>query len=139
MVSSKGDFIGQGKTWILTQPQASLAAEHHGDDGESSVEVTATGSGGQWDLQFGLADGKPWAPGLYEDASRYRPFQDRPGLSVSGQNRGCNQVRGRFEILELVYQGPSVERLAINFEQRCVEGSGGLLSGIVRFDSTIGR
>lgn len=60
-------------------------------------------------------------PGIYEQATRY-PFQDPvvPGLSVSGAGRGCNQLKGRFQVLEAVCgPGNEVERFAADFVQSC--------------------
>jgi hypothetical protein len=64
------------------------------------------------------------------------PFQgsDQPGLSVSGDGRGCNTLTGRFEVLEAVYRSSGdVVSFAADFEQHC-EGAPLRSSG--RFTST---
>ena len=76
--------------------------------------------------------------GTYSGAERY-PFQSptKPGLSVSGSGRGCNQLTGRFVVLELVLSPlGEVEHLAIDFEQHC-EGGPAALIGSIRFHSDV--
>jgi hypothetical protein len=73
---------------------------------------------------------------VYELATRF-PFQAAtvPGLSVSGEGRGCNTLTGRFEVLEVTY-GPSGEVLtfAADFAQHC-EGMGPALTGSIRYNA----
>jgi hypothetical protein len=51
------------------------------------------------------------------------PFQDdgRPGLSLSGSSRACNEVEGKFTVNELDRDpAGKIARLNITFQQRCV-------------------
>src|SRR5262249_17940666 len=74
--------------------------------------------------------------GTYEGATRY-PFQSPtvPGLSISGDGRGCNTLTGRFVVLDVTY-GPTGDVLgfAADFEQHC-EGGSDALFGSIRFRS----
>jgi hypothetical protein len=43
-----------------------------------------------------------------------------PGLSVTGNHRGCNQVTGTFTVTEAVYDGPDstyLERFAVRLSR----------------------
>jgi hypothetical protein len=132
--SQAGDYIGRGETFTVTE-----------EDG--TFEGSRTSGGGAavrfhgdtwWDAGFDPAEGAaPLAIGTYRDAQRW-PFQEpgHPGLSVSGDGRGCNTVSGRFEVLEAVFSGPDLVRLAIDFEQHC-EGWKPALFGSVRFQSAV--
>ncbi len=69
----------------------------------------------------------------FEGATRH-PFQapHEPGLNVSGAGRGCNRLTGRFDVLELTFDGVGALRsLAIDFEQHC-EGTAPALFGVVQ-------
>ena len=57
-----------------------------------------------------------------------------PGLSWSGEGRGCNNLLGSLIIDELVQQAGQVVRLTARFEQQC-DNSPGNLRGYLRYDS----
>ena len=61
--------------------------------------------------------------GSYTGALRY-PFNDgAPGLSVSGDGRGCNTLTGQFDVTE-ISQASTGELLVFDatFEQHCEGG-----------------
>ena len=130
--SQEGDYIGGGQSRSFTPDTASFQTS-------SSQENNHVGGhlfpfdGGVWFFEFAAPDGQPLVPGVYEGATRW-PFQASsvPGLSISGDGRGCNTLTGRFEVLEAVY-GPLgyVERFHATFEQHC-EGAPPALFGEVR-------
>jgi hypothetical protein len=137
MMSEKGDFIGEGKTWIHLPGSSTISVELSGVDG-NRVKAKVGEGGDSWDLSFVTARGQGWAAGMYENAER-DPFQgpSNPGIDVSGHSRGCNKISGRFEILELVSEGTprEIKRFAANFLQHC-DGRAPL-SGYLRFNSTV--
>jgi hypothetical protein len=56
-------------------------------------------------------------------------------MDIYGAGRGCNQLTGRFEVLEYVVSSDGkVEHLAVDFEQHC-EGGSPALFGSVRINS----
>ncbi len=107
---------------------------------EERVQLDQRINGGSawWSLDFKAPNGAELTPGPYEGAARY-PFQSpaTPGLDVSGSGRGCNNLTGRFDVLEAVYGADgSVQRFAADFEQHC-EGGAPALRGSVRFNSSL--
>jgi len=132
-VSDPGDYIGQGRTWHFTQDDGEFVATH-----SSNLVEVRFNSDSSWTLDFANRRGIDLAPGNYEDATRY-PFQSptRPGLSVSGDGRGCNRLTGRFIVWEVQY-GPTGQllTLAADFEQHC-EASIPALHGAIRFNSAV--
>src|SRR6185503_7360236 len=84
-------------------------------------------------LDLAAPQGSQLLPGAYEGAVRY-PFQSpsQPGLSISGDGRGCNTLTGRFDVSEARF-GPNgyIERFHATFEQHC-EGGAAALCGEVR-------
>jgi hypothetical protein len=133
--SQPGDWVGQGRKFTLTPADGSFSVSRNYDQG---VSVTFSGSGGFWSLDFAAPGPVPLVPGMYEAATRW-PFQSatEPGLSVSGEGRGCNQLTGRFVVLEAVYgASDDVERFAADYEQHC-EGGTPALFGSVRYNSAV--
>ena len=139
--SAPGDYIGGGETHRYTVADgvwtARVLRNYGGVQGTETVEVSVnapppvTQGYWWWNLHLTAPAGKPIAVGTYEAARRW-PFQPatQPGLDFSGTGRGCNQLTGRFEILDLVISaaGDTVDRLHATFEQHC-EGVSTALTG----------
>jgi hypothetical protein len=133
--SQPGDYIGQGEQRTLTVADGWFSANNNFDNGVS-LSFHGNDPSVWWYLDFAAPGNLRLAPGVYEHATRF-PFQQpaAPGLSVSGEGRGCNTLTGRFEVFEATY-GPSGEVLtfAADFEQHC-EGAGPALSGSIRYNA----
>lgn len=118
----QGDYISQGSTWTYTQGVEASAST------DGRVVSVSVYQDTWWNLYLAAPAGQQLVPGVYEGAVRY-PFQDdaQPGLSLSGDGRGCNTLTGRFEVTEAEY-GPygAIIRFAANFEQHCEGGEAGL-------------
>jgi hypothetical protein len=131
-VSDTGDFIGQGWTLLLETPTSTLTPRL--DPSRRNISFSIVGSDGlstlSWTLDLAAPQGQQLVPGTYLSATRY-PFQAPtvPGLTFSGDGRGCNQLSGQFTITEAVYGGDgSVQRFRVTFEQHC-EGAAAALRG----------
>jgi hypothetical protein len=135
LISDPGDYIGGGQHLTFTPADGSFTAATNFDGG-----VTVRFSGGThfWTCDFAPLEGQPFTVGAYVGATRF-PFQgpQEPGLSVTGDGRGCNRSTGRFVVLELE-RGPSntITRFAADFEQHC-EGAQPALLGSIRFASSV--
>lgn len=108
-----------------------------GSETQLSIGVTPTSQddGLWWDLVFDSSElGIPLAEGVYEMAERW-PFQsaERPGMSISGDGRGCNTLTGRFQVHEHVRDDSGVVNATVTFEQHC-EGGEAMLSGCVHYE-----
>jgi heat shock protein HslJ len=116
MVSESGDYIGQG-----------IARTYRSNITYSLTETSAHVAAGPFTFDFVAPDGQSLTPARYSDATRY-PFQEagEPGLDVSGDGRGCNQLTGSFTVLDL---GP--DRVWIFYEQHC-EGGDAAVFGEIR-------
>jgi hypothetical protein len=127
-VSSKGDFIGQGKTY--SYPGEALTVRRN----DRGVNITVGGPFG-WQISFGAPHGRFLEVGEYRDAKRY-PFSGAsPGIEFTGEGRGCNQISGQFVVWELEFKGNEVSKLAIDFVQRC-ENTMPPLYGRIRYQSS---
>jgi hypothetical protein len=131
--SQPGDYIGGGQSLVFTSDDATFNASYDG----SFLRVNIFPfSGSFWHVDVAAAPGEPLVPGIYEGAVR-ASFRGpgEPGLDVFGDGRGCNEVTGRFEVLEAVY-GPLnyVTTFHAVFEQHC-EGAPPALFGVIRIEN----
>jgi hypothetical protein len=122
MVSDPGDYAGHGATYHYG-PDSSIGA--YGS--RSRVSAAVDGANGDWwYLDFVPAAGDILAPGTYTGATRY-PFNGTgPGLSVSGNGAGCNQLDGSFTVGEITFSGGALRTLSISFEQHCEHSANAL-------------
>ncbi len=131
-VSDPGDYIGQGTTQHHSLATMKFTARA---DSVATIQIeTLPGAGFvRWNLGLETPSGQQLLPGTYSNATRY-PFNAPgvPGLSFSGDGRGCNTLTGSFVVLEADYgPGGEVFRFHATFEQHC-EGAVPALRGEIR-------
>jgi parallel beta-helix repeat protein len=92
LISPTGDYVGQGQSHVTTNP-----ADFSVSGNLTTVSVSAFG----YTINLDGPGATNLAVGLYTNAARY-PFNGpSPGVTVSGNGRGCNTVCGAFEIFEI--------------------------------------
>jgi hypothetical protein len=133
--SEDGDFIGQGKNWLLTSDNGSFFSRtnniekdyiHIGFDGDSF-----------WGLDLKSPSGEILTVRKYIDVLGY-PFQSptEAGLRYSGDGRSCTKGLREFEILEIEFDSfGELSKLALNFSQSC-RNTEPPLHGVVRYNSS---
>jgi hypothetical protein len=109
--------------------------------GSSLVNLQASGGmyGESFTLTFQAPSGRVLGPGWYPEAQRY-PFQasGRPGMDISGEGRGCNQVAGNFEVRDIAWSPTgTLQRLWLIYEEHC-EGGTRALFGEIRIGMSVG-
>jgi hypothetical protein len=125
--SAPGDWVGQGRSYAYTPGSAIVAVDPAGD--RFSVHVRGDEV---WDGWFApQAPGTPLATGSWTSLQRYPIFV--PGLSWSGEGRGCNELLGSLIVDQLVSDDHGVALLTARFEQWC-DNSAGQLRGYIRYD-----
>jgi len=132
-----GAEFGQGiHNWGTEE--GAFTSQLHYSSVNKGIEIIYDGHG-YWTLDFAAPNNAPLAVGVYENATRW-PFQSSvlPGLDISGDGRGCNELSGNFEVLEVEYSqdNQSLVRFAANFTQHC-ENSPAPLEGSIYYNSTI--
>ncbi|HET7726212.1 MAG TPA: Calx-beta domain-containing protein [Candidatus Limnocylindrales bacterium] len=125
--SPAGEYIGQGGTYLYTKANSLLEVSSVG----SRVHVSVEGDE-WWTGDFAQPSGSVVATGYWENLRRYPFFV--PGLSFSGEGRGCNTLLGRLSVDQVTYDGSALSTLTLRFEQRC-EGTGAPLRGFLRYDA----
>ena len=135
--SQPGDFIGLGESREISARQAGVTITPVNLQG-GGVTVHFQTGGQTWTAEFAAGGGAPLTVGAYENAVRF-PFNSglSPGLSLSGESRACNTLRGRFEVLDVAFGvDGSVERFAADFVQHC-DGFAPALFGQVRYNTPV--
>jgi len=134
MLSQPGDYIGQGQVTDIDTTTHTFSAQKNYDNG---VSIRVNGST-WWYLDFAAPGEVELTQGIYEGAVRW-PFQSitQPGLSVSGNGRGCNTLTGQFTVHEVSYNSDgTIGQFAADFEQHCSGAEPGLF-GAIRFNSDV--
>lgn len=132
----EGDWISGGRSYAYStssQDRLNVSA----GTGNSVVSLSVDGANGDWwYLDLAAPSGRALAPGTYTGATRH-PFNepDEPGLSLSGNGRGCNTLTGEFTIAAVEF-GPQgyVKKLDATFVQHC-EGDSTAARGEVHIDN----
>lgn len=116
MVSESGDWVGAGTSRLWRTPRDSITT----GGSKSLLGVSVSGASGSFTLDFAAPNGRRLEPGFYGGAQRY-PFEEAgtPGLDVSGDGRGCNEVSGRFWVLDL---SRDHSRVWVVYEEHCEGG-----------------
>ncbi|GAA4335424.1 hypothetical protein GCM10023086_67910 [Streptomyces venetus] len=119
------DYISGGRSYAYaTASQDRMSVSGNSDNRVVTVSVDGA-NGDWWTLDLAAPSGKALTPGTYTGATRY-PFNDgtEPGLSLSGNGRGCNQLTGTFTVSAVEF-GPQgyVKKLDATFVQHCEGGT----------------
>lgn len=132
----EGDWISGGQSYAYStssQDRLNVSA----NTGNGVVTLSVDGANGDWwTLDLAAPSGQALTPGTYTGATRY-PFNaaTAPGLDLSGNGRGCNQLTGTFTVSAVEF-GPQgyVKKLDAAFEQHC-EGGTSAARGEVHIDN----
>jgi hypothetical protein len=127
--SDKGDPVGQGSMLSLQQDEMSVSVTpdwRYKGAPIDHVKLVVSGKGGKlFELWFSTEKmNKPLGPGSYEGAGRveFTKYM-QPGISISGNGRGCLDARGAFSILQSDFHYDAgkvvLDSFAVEFEQHC--------------------
>jgi hypothetical protein len=132
--SEVGDFVGQGHSGTYTPPSSQIQVSGTLE----SLDMSVNGPGGPndfWTFDIAAPRGDVLRPGLYPNAERAAFRTGRaPGLDVSGQGRGCNEVFGDFAIDQIAADASgAITLLDASFTQHCELADRPALRGVVQF------
>ena len=132
--SQPGAYVGLGQKYHLTTVDATFTGTSMGPNGRSFN--VATPGGTFWSLSFAAPGFLEPHVGTYEGARRAIAFYIN-GLSISGPGGGCNELTGRYVVLEAEFSFDNTPlRFAVDFEQHC-EDQGPATYGALRYNSRI--
>jgi hypothetical protein len=117
-----GDYISQGKSYSYSTGKGDGLTVSSSTGSTVSISVNAY-NGDWWTLTFDAPGTQVLAPRTYTAAHRY-PFNGTgPGLDLSGEGRGCNELTGSFTIIKAVFGSDGyVQTFDASFEQHCEGG-----------------
>ena len=134
--SQPGDYIGGGRRVAYNVLNSRWTAVSAGAG--NYVRVATVNGIDDWRLEFSAPAGQPLTVGNYT-AARRSAFTTFNGLDVSSSSHGCNDLTGRFVILDIALAPDgTVLRFAADFEQHCNDDAAGLV-GAVRYNSAAGE
>lgn len=116
---SAQEYVGGGKFKIFTPYDGEFSAKK---DSSNEIRINFEGSkSGYWTANLSAPEGKKLLPGIYREAERAAFHSPKkPGLSFSGNGKGCNKSIGTFAIHMLEYQANGeVGILEASFLQYC--------------------
>jgi hypothetical protein len=118
-----GDFITQGKSYSYSTSKGDGLSVSSSTGSAVSISVNAY-NGDWWTLDLDAPGTQVLTPGTYSAAHRYGFNGTGPGLDLSGEGRGCNELTGSFTVSKAVF-GPQgyVQAFDATFEQHCEGGT----------------
>ena len=131
--SQPGDYIGGGGSNHYTPKDATISVSGTAEYLTFSVTTDTE----FWYITLAAPAGEQLHPGTYYNAER-APFRTgrAPGLDVSGDGRGCNEVWGNFAINQIATNlSGEITLLDANFTQYCESPTAPALNGIVKFQA----
>src|SRR6267378_5481283 len=132
--SQAGDYIGLGQEVRFTGADGTFSVNSYSN--ALRANFVTPGWTHWWFLNIGTANGAALQAGAYEAAER-APSAGHPQLDFYGDGRGCNDLTGRFDVLEIVRDASgAVTQLAVNWEQHC-NGIVPALFGQYRYNSDV--
>jgi hypothetical protein len=137
LTSERGDFIGQGRSITAASPSWRFRATYFSPD---TIMIMADSGTSLWTVELAAPRGQPLRPGACNNAER-SAFRSgsAPGIDVSGESRGCNQISGSFTVMTVtVGSAGQLAAFEATFEQHC-EGMAPALRGTIRFDASAAR
>ena len=134
--SQPGDYIGRGLKGVYNLLNSRWTASS--GSGGNRVSLSVVDGYDDWHLDFSAPEGQPLSVGYYS-AARRAAFTTFNGLEITGSGAGCNDLTGRFVILDIaVATDGTVQRFAADFEQHCSDSVPALV-GAVRYNSAAGE
>lgn len=136
LTSQPGEFIGRGKSMTLTPPawRFSAAPMNGPDSVIVTVESTDSSNFVRWTVWLAAPGSQALHPGTYLNARR-APFRGAaPGIDISGDGSGCNNIYGSFVVNKLVVDSQgNVQVFDATFEQHCESPTAPALTGLIRY------
>jgi hypothetical protein len=126
--SEAGDYIGGGQNFEYTQVNAILTARIF-----ANLVLVSVRGDASWNGEFAVPAFSPVQVGTYAGATRFYTAES-PGLTWSGEGRGCSSVMGSFSIDSLTYASGVLSSIDLRFDQRC-DGAVAALRGTIHWRS----
>lgn len=131
--SEAGDIIGQGQALYSFNDTADIIAL---ETKRAYLEAVIKSTSGNFTLAFSPPDEQLFSAAYYPNAKRPAPPAIHPGMLVTEETRGCNEVSGYFIVHEYDFSDEAAPKIALDFKQYCA-GASAALNGTIRINSDI--
>lgn len=138
LAGEPADFIHPGYS-VIREALFRVSPSDQQNMIDINVQPTSQELGSWWTFQFSTRDtGAPIRMQKYTQAENWTRAarERRPGLSIGGNSRGCNQSVGEFRIHDVLWLGPHLARLTVTFVQQC-DGLSGVLRGCLHYENQL--
>ncbi|TQV87050.1 PKD domain-containing protein [Aliikangiella coralliicola] len=132
MDSDSGDWIGKGLSYDFSDESGTFSVTK--SDSQLRINYRSNSSSEYFRYEFVAPDNRVLERGGYVNAQR-APFRGpmNPGLSATGNYRGCNTINGYFYIYEYETDG-SLPVISLDFVQFC-DSTSDALRGSIRINT----
>lgn len=132
--SQPGSYIGEGKSGLFTRNDATFSIS--GNSADLTLLIDST-KGESWSINLVAPKGEKLHLGRYFHAERAAFKTGRsPGLDVSGNGGGCNEVWGNFYINQIATgKAGNITMLDANFSQSCEFPKSPKINGIIKYNA----
>jgi hypothetical protein len=133
--SDPGEPLGGGEFSFYGASDGDLAVSQYPPTTPGAVYLSFHGEV-SWQFEFAAPEGEVLVIGAYENAvPSYQRGPGQPGLAVWGNQRGCGNTFGRFEVKQVGFDaGGTLTAFWATFEQTC---AGAVLRGEVRLNADV--
>lgn len=132
MDSDSGDWVGAGTSYDLSDATGTFNTSFS----DSRLNISYRSTEDNFSFDFESPNNRDFVRGAFLDAQR-TPFRGplNPGISVTGNGRGCNTNSGEFYIYEYDISGEEPV-VALDFVQYC-DSQTSALRGSIRVNSNV--
>lgn len=130
MRSDPGDYVGQGKTYLINPSDGVFSATR--SSSTVTIRFRDPSFDEYWDLSFGAPSGSTLGAGSYPNATG-TPSNAHPYLNISGDSRGPGDLTGSFEVREISFDNSgTLQTFRASFIQHS-EGGTAALTGLISY------
>ena len=126
--SEPGDYVGDGGSNSFTPENTTISISGKAN----SVTISVSSGAGWWNIILAAPVGEELRPSVYYNGERASFKTGRaPGLDISGNGRGCNEIWGLFSINQIAVNAlGNVTMLDASFTQHCDSSTAPPMKGL---------
>lgn len=137
MISQGGENLGQGHTYTYSPATMSAVTfmQNFRNGASIGIDRPTENAWQPWLFEFNAAGGVPLTPGIFGNASG-ASSSATPQIAITRAPNYCYADNSEFTVHEIVYNGTSIDKLAVDFIHYC-SGNSNPLYGYIRINSAI--
>lgn len=118
LTGDAGEFVSSGRSRTFKSPAQEVQLTQNGP---GDIQISFGREDKEFDTSFSTDTGKRFEVRSYAGAERWGfGSSGHPGLEISGDGHGCNEIAGSFNVTEVAYSPDGkITRFAATFVQQC--------------------